>query len=278
MDGIQERLKYSLQWRATVILSLLITVLALIGGAFAFETAFKEAQDWQDAELQQIAQLLDPSSPALKENHQGDINFPEGASLLPKPRVLAQSMDSPNINQLFEDDAAQRDLQRMRDGFHNFTTATHHWRLYIYTIKKQRLVVAQRTVYRNRIAADSAKSTIWPLVLLLPVLWLLIALFVRSVFRMTQKLSDQVAQRSELDLSAIDGTDVPLEIQPFVLALNRLFEQLHMAMEHDKQFIAHAAHELRTPITALTLQMARLNEPNLSRDEQQKLQIGRAHV
>lgn len=271
MDGIQERLKYSLQWRATVILSLLITVLALIGGAFAFETAFKEAQDWQDAELQQIAQLLDPSSPALKENHQGDINFPEGASLLPKPRVLAQSMDSPNINQLFEDDAAQRDLQRMRDGFHNFTTATHHWRLYIYTIKKQRLVVAQRTVYRNRIAADSAKSTIWPLVLLLPVLWLLIALFVRSVFRMTQKLSDQVAQRSELDLSAIDGTDVPLEIQPFVLALNRLFEQLHMAMEHDKQFIAHAAHELRTPITALTLQMARLNEPNLSLDEQQKL-------
>lgn len=271
MDGIQTRLKYSLQWRATVILSLLITVVALIGGAFAFETAFKEAQDWQDAQLQQIARLLDPNSSALKENHQGDINFPETASRLPKPRVLAQSMDSPNINSLFEDDAAARNLQRMRDGFHNFTTATHHWRLYIYTVNHHRLVVAQRAVYRNRIATDSAKSTVWPLVLLLPVLWLLIALFVRYMFRVTQKLSEQVARRSDLDLSAIDCTDVPLEIQPFVLTLNRLFEQLCKAMEHDKQFIAHAAHELRTPITALTLQMARLNEPRLSQSEQQKL-------
>lgn len=271
MDGIQARLKYSLQWRATIILSLLITALALIGGVFAFETAFKEAQDWQDAQLQQIAQLLDPNSHALKENHQGDINFPETASLLPKPRVLAQSLGSPYINLLFEDDSAQHDLQNMADGFHNFTTATHHWRLYIYTVQKQRLVVAQRAVYRNRIATDSAKSTVWPLVFLLPVLWLLIALFVRYVFRVTQRLSEEVAQRSDLDLSAIDTTDVPLEIQPFMLTLNRLFEQLRKAMEHDKQFIAHAAHELRTPITALTLQMARLNEPRLSHDEQQKL-------
>ena len=50
-----------------------------------------------------------------------------------------------------------------------------------------------------------------------------------------------------------------------------MFSQLRTAIEHDQKFIAHAAHELRTPITALTLQIARFDEPNLSETEQKKL-------
>ncbi|WP_066567364.1 sensor histidine kinase KdpD [Snodgrassella sp. CFCC 13594] len=271
MAGFQERIKYSLQWRLIILMSILVTIMAVLGGAIAFQTTFAEAQDLQDAQLQQIARLLDPNSPALKQDNREDINFPESASQLPKPRVLAQSLDSPYLNLMFEDNQAHLRLHALGDGFHNFVTATRHWRLYIHTHHHKRVVVAQRTAYRNRLAADSAKSTIWPFLILLPLLWLLTALFIRTLFKATQKLSIELASRNEYDLSPMDESQVPIEIRPFVSSMNRLFIQLQAAIEHDKQFIGMAAHELRTPITALTLQIARFEEPHLSPQEQEKL-------
>lgn len=271
MAGQSAKLNYSLQWRLVLILSLLITLMAAISGALAFRTAFHEAQDLQDTQLQHIALLLDPNSPALREDTRADINFPETASILPKPSVLAQALDSPYLDALFENNHAAKDLSQLQDGFHNYLTATRHWRLYLLSRHHQRIVVAQRTAYRNRIAQDSAISVIWPFLFLLPFLWLLSTLWIRRLFRATSMLSTEVSARNVHDLSPLSLNNVPEEIQPFITALNRLFSQLHIAIEHDKRFIGYAAHELRTPITALTLLIARFDEPALSMEEQKKL-------
>ncbi|WP_037407629.1 ATP-binding protein [Snodgrassella communis] len=265
------RIVSSLQWRLLLVLTIVVTFIAIIGDILAYQTAFRETQDLQDAQLEQIAHLLDPRSAILRRDTQEDLNFPESARTLPKPRILAQTLDSPYLNMLMGDDNAVKNLQQLQDGFHNFTTVARHWRVYILTRERERIIVAQRTAYRNHIAKDSALSVVWPFLILMPILWLFTAIWIRRLFRATQEMSTELTARSANDLSPLDTKHVPTEIRPFITALNRLFSQLQAAIEHDKKFISHAAHELRTPITALTIQIARFDEPDLSIQEQRKL-------
>lgn len=271
MAGGSTRIVSSLQWRLLLVITIVVTFIAIIGDILAYQTAFRETQDLQDAQLEQIAHLLDPRSSILRRDTQEDLNFPESARTLPKPRVLAQTLDSPYLNILMGDDNAVQNLQQLQDGFHNFTTVARHWRVYILTRERERIVVAQRTAYRNHIAKDSALSVVWPFLILMPLLWLFTAIWIRRLFRATQEMSTELTARNANDLSPLDTKHVPTEIRPFIIALNRLFSQLQAAIEHDKKFISHAAHELRTPITALTIQIARFDEPNLTKDIQLKL-------
>lgn len=271
MAGRSRQLSSSLQWRLLLTLSILVTMIAIVGDLLAYQTAFRETQDLQDGQLEQIAHILDPHSAILRQNVNENLNFPESATTLPKPRILAQTIDSPYLNTLMGDSNAAESLQVLSDGFHDFVTTSRHWRVYIITRDHIRLVVAQRTAYRNHIARDSALSVVWPFLLLMPVLWVITAVWIHRLFRVTQNMSNEVARRSANDLSPLDVKHSPTEIRPFINALNRLFSQLRTAIEHDQKFIAHAAHELRTPITALTLQIARFDEPNLSETEQKKL-------
>jgi two-component system, OmpR family, sensor kinase len=265
------RIVSSLQWRLLLVLTILVTFIAIIGDILAYQTAFRETQDLQDTQLEQIAHLLDPRSSILRRDTQEDLNFPESARTLPKPRVLAQTLDSPYLNILMGDDNAVQNLQQLPDGFHNFTTVARHWRVFILTREHQRIIVAQRTAYRNHIAKDSALSVVWPFLILMPILWLFTAIWIRRLFRATQEMSTELTARNANDLSPLDTKHVPTEIRPFITALNRLFSQLQAAIEHDKKFISHAAHELRTPITALTIQIGRFDEPDLTIQEQHKL-------
>lgn len=271
MAGRPARIVSSLQWRLLLVLTIVVTSIAIIGDILAYQTAFRETQDLQDAQLEQIAHLLDPRSSILRKDTQEDLNFPESARTLPKPRVLAQTLDSPYLNILMGDENAVQNLQQLPDGFHNFTTVARHWRVYILTRERERIIIAQRTAYRNHIAKDSALSVVWPFLILMPILWLFTAIWIRRLFRATQEMSSELTARNANDLSPLDTKHVPTEIRPFITALNRLFSQLQAAIEHDKKFISYAAHELRTPITALTLQIARFEEPKLTIQEQHKL-------
>lgn len=259
MDGFQTRLRYSLQFRISLSVSLLVSLVALIAGAMSFRMTYNEAHDMQDTQLQQIAYLVNPHNPLLQEDTGADMDFPERTSRLPLPRVIIQNLSSPNINLIFGDDQAQHELARFPDGLQDFSTDFRDWRVYIRTFDNNtRLVVAQRAAFRNRIAIDSAWSTVLPLLFLIPMLWLLITVLVHSMFRTIARLKTDLDNRHEQDLEPLSIDQVPLEIRPFVLAINRLFIRVQGAIEHDKQFIGNAAHELRTPMTALGLQLSRL--------------------
>lgn len=64
-------------------------------------------------------------------------------------------------------------------------------------------------------------------------------------------LSQAVAARSHLDLSAVDAPGVPGEVRPLVRAINELMARLDDVLSHQSRFIADAAHQLRTPVAGL---------------------------
>jgi two-component system OmpR family sensor kinase len=70
-----------------------------------------------------------------------------------------------------------------------------------------------------------------------------------------RRMRKQVAQRAASDLSPLSAAGMPEEVQPLVAELNALFARVRETFEAQQHFVADAAHELRSPLTALKLQL-----------------------
>lgn len=86
---------------------------------------------------------------------------------------------------------------------------------------------------------------------------------VQRMFAPLRALAGKVDARADEDLSAINETGLPVEILPLVRATNRLLARVGEAMTAQRRFVADAAHELRTPLSALTLQAERIGTTDL---------------
>ena len=77
---------------------------------------------------------------------------------------------------------------------------------------------------------------------------------VRSGLSSVHRLSSELEQRSIDDLQPLDVDGLPTEIQPLVMHVNDLLGRLDGSMQAQKRFIGHAAHQIRTPLSALRLE------------------------
>jgi two-component system OmpR family sensor kinase len=87
----------------------------------------------------------------------------------------------------------------------------------------------------------------------------------------------QLASRQADDLSAVSDAGLPDEVRPLVQELNLLFGRVRTAFDTQQNFVADAAHELRTPLAALKLQVQSLERSDSRADslEARKLAISR---
>ena len=81
-----------------------------------------------------------------------------------------------------------------------------------------------------------------------------------------KRLSQSLSVRQENDLSPLNDTDAPSEMIGFIAAINRLLKRTDDNIRQQQRFIADAAHEMRSPMTALSLQVERLNQLPLADD------------
>ncbi|PJC87061.1 two-component sensor histidine kinase, partial [Enterococcus faecalis] len=103
------------------------------------------------------------------------------------------------------------------------------------------------------------------------ILLLAVAHVLRKMFAPIKRLAHEVDQRDERQLHAIAPEAVPDEVRPFVVAINRLLARVQQSMDAQHRFVADAAHELRTPLSALSLQAERLGQAAMSTDAQARL-------
>lgn len=123
--------------------------------------------------------------------------------------------------------------------------------------------VAETGRKRAGLAQDVMAAILLPQTLLL----LLSALAVRSGIRTGLKplgqIEEELNARSQNDLSPLHDADVPSEVRPLTDAVNALIRRLEAALGMQQRFVADAAHQLRTPLAALKVQIERtLREPD----------------
>jgi len=250
MDGAKSRVNRSLLWMLSVSIGSTILLVGLIAAALSFWFAFEEARDLQDDELREIAWLVSPGDTKFLSSQGGFKQADEPAMRIWVLKVskLATRIVTPDLSLIVPGE--------LSDGLHTIQSHGESWRIYIRTVSEEYgLAVAQRTSARDEIARDSALRTLFPLLALIPVLILLAGLLIRILLRKVHELSAEVDRRGDSDLTPISATGVPSEIQPFVNATNRLLDRLLSALAMQRRLVADAAHELRSPITAMTLQL-----------------------
>ncbi|NRF70827.1 sensor histidine kinase N-terminal domain-containing protein [Aquincola sp. S2] len=129
------------------------------------------------------------------------------------------------------------------------------WHRYTVVTEQRVVQVAQRADERSDFALDSALTVMWSLAAMVGVLAALLVAALRRGLRPLGRATRSVAERSATSLEPIGEAGLPRELQPLLRAINELLQRLSEALATQRRFVADAAHELRTPVTALRLQL-----------------------
>jgi signal transduction histidine kinase len=148
------------------------------------------------------------------------------------------------------------------EGFRNASVGGMPWRVYTTDASEaagtRRVQVLQSGEFRRNLAAERAGLALLPVIVLLPlsafILWGVAAIMSRAI----ADIARQAAAQDEHSIAELPMDRVPKEISPLVASFNSLLTRLRDAFATQRRFVQDAAHELRTPITAVSLQLENL--------------------
>lgn len=237
--------------RARLLLALLgmLALVALVMGAVTYRNVLAETESLFDYQLRQMALSLrdqgevDPTQAQALANEQFDFV------------VQIWTLDGRSIYATRpHDELPSRALLGLADVLVQGAV----WRTYSVATPGRVIQVAQPLATRQRLAADAALRSIAPLVVLVPLMalaaWWLASMTLSPLRRVVQ----EVKARDDRMLQPLADRGLPEEVSPLVGALNGLLARLGQTLETQRAFLSDAAHELRSPLTALKLQIESL--------------------
>ena len=238
-------------------ITVVTVVSGVVAGVLAYYQAFREAREWQDDQLQQLALVVGHSGGAIEPWSvvtKADARHDPDARIVILPLQPAARRDArANVPSL---PVFPADLP---EGLQTVNGGGDTWRLYVQTLPAgSKIAVGQLTAVRDEAARNSGLCTLIPILFLVPFLSLLAAWVVRRSLAPITELSRQLDHRDDTNLHPLAAVTVPDEISPFVASINGLIQRLSVVFEQQRRFIADAAHELRSPLTALILQAENL--------------------
>ena len=233
--------------RARLSLSFLIAALAtaLVVGVVTYRQTLVENEELFDYQLRQIALSLRDQGLAL-------------------PRALLPDEEGQDVVvQIWTSDGVMLYLSRPGDplfdratiGYSDAQADGRQWRLFAMATDDRVVQVAQPRQLRRNLAAAAALRSLAPLLLFVPLMALLIWWSVSSALAPLRRLASEVGQRDARSLDEVTETGLPSEVAPLAHALNALLARLQRTFASQRAFVADAAHELRSPLAALKLQL-----------------------
>lgn len=269
------KLLNSLQFQLIFWSVLSLLLLAIVAGGYGFWYSYNELNDFQDDSLKSMSALLeqtldvkaaDATTP-LESNIHFDTDDDDGSitvdvinTAILSPLVYNSSDDNNRKHDNDEDsnDLTLEDLPSIAKGLSTQTIDDKVWRVYRSNDADRVVIVRQRTEFQDDLARSSALQSFLPLIIGMAFLILLLPFIMWRMMKPVRQLQKEIGARRESDLDPLPVSNLPSELLPLAESLNRLLALVKVSIERQQRFIADAAHELRSPLTAISLQLQRL--------------------
>ena len=224
----------------------LLAAAALLVGSISYRNVRAETEALFDYQLRQMA---------LSLRNQGEIAPAQASALVDEQLDFVVQVWTSDGRAIYATRRHEALPQRAQLGFADVRVGAQVWRSFSVAMPGRVIQVSQPLAIRRRLAADAAWRAVLPLLLIAPFMaataWWLTALALRPL----QRVAADVRQRDAQSLAPLPAAGLPDEVAPLVAALNALLQRLGQSLEAQRAFVADAAHELRSPLTALKLQL-----------------------
>ena len=239
----------SLRKRLTFWFSFLLTIVGVGGGIVAYVLARQDPDNFLDDQLRQIAIYAGDFATGFQE--------PPNPSIDPSDIVVVQIWDKENRPVRANPEGFELP-QQPATGFSDLTLRGERWRTYTLTGRDRTVQVSQRAAVRDELALNAAWSAMIPSLLFIPIGWLVVRWLVDRMLRPIERIADDLNRRGPMQFTAPPLAEIPLEVVPLVAAMSEALARLREAIALQRRFISDAAHQFRTPLTALRLQIGSL--------------------
>ena len=252
----------SLQKQLLIRLGWVLCVLWLLGLLLAGLVLRQALNQSFDSALQETAERILPLAVVESYNREQDQVIQQLPALRAHDEYLTYQVQTADGQVLLQSHAArQQSFIQNTPLTEGFTDHAGH-RLYITSAVSGHffIQVAEPLAQRRAAISNSLLALALPLLLIAPLSLLLAALLVRAALQPVRAYGAALEQRGAADLSPIQDSSLPQELEPMVQAVNQLMARLRKALDAERHFTANAAHELRTPLATVMAQLQRLQK------------------
>ena len=240
---------HSLRRRLLGFVLVAILLAAVLQAVTAYRGALRQADAMFDEHLQQMAHSLRGGIPlALPQAPEGDDPLADDRSFDVFVQIWGQ-----DGSQIFRSTRSALPPRAVL-GFSDVRANGNRYRVYTLQTPLQTVQIAQDLSARTARAQTLALRAVLPFAWLTPLLMLAVWWIINRSLVPIERARRQVAGRAADDFSPLDSQGLPDEVRPLVEELNLLFGRVRAAFDAQTNFVADAAHELRSPLTALKLQ------------------------
>lgn len=214
---------------------------------FNFFYVHEEASEILDGELRQLAISVAPFQYGSQSYEKDDAEH-----LAEESDFLIQVWQGRQIVYSSHPNIA---VPLLDPGYGHFGWKGEELRYFHYNYQDRAVQVALSLSEREESEYDVFRNTMLTIVLMFPISVLLVRWVVGHGLRPLVTLSHSVEERDARNLNPIDINDAPDEVLPVIQSLNQLLGRLEASLTLQRQFTADAAHELRTPLSAIKLNL-----------------------
>ena len=256
----------------------IITLVNFVSSLRGYRQSMTEAEALFNDQLRQTALLV---SAAL----------PEDNTTARQAKQLELSFDSvpgahTGVLQVFTRDGtellrvntqADAPLVPLEPGYSDVNFAGYRWHAlaYLDVAHERWIITAQRDDIRYVLAERVVLESVLPTLLGIPIAGLFVWFLISWGLRPIGRLASALRSKEATDLSTLEEDALPDELKPLRDSINSLLERLRASFERERRFTADAAHELRTPISVLKVQVHNLlQEMESPTASMQQLQLG----
>lgn len=190
-------------------------------------------------------------------------------------KVAIQVWDKHGKLLLSTPSAPDHALSPLQKGFFQHKIGKHTWFIYTHQIPANQywLMVAERSDIREEMLHNILFSMLSGTIIAIVMIMILIGNVIKRGLLPLTQLSRAMQERDLDYLQPVKLTNnPPNELRPVLHALNHLLDRLDEGIERERRFLADAAHELRTPLSVLKLQLQLASDATTFEQKQQGIE------